>query len=250
MKLKILLGATLLSINSLAFINGGTPVIEGELIARSTVAIGNQDRFHCSASILSDQILLTAAHCIEGLLVDTVYFGLNANIPNETRIATAVFGHPDFERRSSREGLSDIALVRFEGGLPEGYTPATLLSSDYEIQIGDTAILAGFGRSNESGVGILRKIARPVLAPVIFESEIQFEQSENEGACFGDSGGPAYVETSQGLMLTGVASRVGNANCGIYSIYTRPQDHLDFIISAADQLLNESSEEFRLAATN
>ncbi|NCN28299.1 trypsin-like serine protease [bacterium] len=239
-KLKLFTALTLAITTHIShgFINGGVQVKMDDPIAQSTVAIGSQQRgFHCSASILSDELLLTAAHCVNRIPVDTVYFGLDVNVETTTREVTGIVAHPDFERPSEESGYSDIAVLKFTGGLPEGYSPIEIAPEEYEILQGDQLVLAGFGQSIESGLGILRKIGRTVLEPIIFGKEIAFLQDEENGACFGDSGGPALFDGPNGLLLAGVASRVGNSDCGDYAIYTRPQNHMDFILGAASELL-------------
>lgn len=228
----------------LPMIKGGENVEPDSLVAMSTVAIGTEARMHCSASIIAEDILLTAAHCIPGpnsriQEVTTIYFGVETDDPVEIREISEVLPHPGYLENgfdpNNPEDLNDIALVIFEGGLPSGFQVVDV-PEEFVFQEGDTGLLAGYGVDNNKVSGTLKQIERVVEVADFGETEVMFTQTDTEGACNGDSGGPAYNVTSSGLELMGVANRVGNHKCGEYVIYAKPQAHWDWIIDSVEEL--------------
>ena len=78
-------------------------------------------RSHCSGTIIADNAILTAAHCEQSFR--TISFGLSS----ETRTAVAAIIHSDYVQQNVR--TPDIAIVFFDGGLPEGFEPMPLAES-------------------------------------------------------------------------------------------------------------------------
>lgn len=76
----------------------------------------------------------------------------------------------------------------------------------------------------------MRTTSVQVVQGQLGKSEFVTDQTDGSGACFGDSGGPAYVYSQGRYYLMGVASRVFNPDgdpckgIGIYSNagYYRP----------------------------
>lgn len=227
-------------------VKGGEHVEPGSLVASHTVAIGTESRAHCSASIIAEDLLLTAAHCVPGRnsnipSVTTIYFGVDVDNPEATREISSYESHPDYSLATSKfsEDLNDIAVVHFKGGLPSGFEPVPV-PREFDLGEGDDAILAGYGVDNQRDFGNLKMIERTVSIAEFGETEVLFEQTETEGACNGDSGGPAFKVTSGGLELVGVANRVGNHQCGEFVIYAKPQAHWDWLLETIIDIRQEA----------
>lgn len=149
-----------LGINSILVSNviGGKFVQEHSLIAASTVGIFDQkNNFTCTATLLTETIAITAAHCIESDPADiqiifalelSAALGTNESDKKNTMIksATAVIVHPSWTGESSKPSdWHDLALVQFSGSLPPGYKPATWLTDKSELVPGTKVTVAGFG---------------------------------------------------------------------------------------------------------
>ncbi|MES2857178.1 MAG: trypsin-like serine protease, partial [Bdellovibrionota bacterium] len=106
------------------------------------------------------------------------------------------------------------------------------------LSVGQETLLAGFGDNDgvaRSGGGKLRFVKTTILDPAYGKSELTVDQSKGKGACYGDSGGPAYVEIEGKLHVAGVTSR-GEEECLIATIYTSTAAHVDWISEASQRL--------------
>lgn len=235
---------------------GGVLVKPRDPIASSTVAlISLQDKGMslCSGSIIDTDLILTAAHCVgPNPARMLVIFGhdLSEKAEKVARV-TAYLRHPDFGVGHSAEhdeDLNDIALIRFEGGIPAGFATAQLLTEHFGIEDGESITLAGFGRNvgdvskhkGDDGTGVLRQVQTTIRTARHGKSEILTEQSYGRGACHGDSGGPAFIRGIDGKQkLFGITSR-GPAqavdDCASYGIYTDISAHRGFLADAAIEM--------------
>ena len=188
---------------------GGVDSVGTEDYAKTIVMLYNAaEGSLCTASIVSDQNLVTAAHCVDGPATNLrIIFGTDlAN--KETRIVRSIDSYetsPVYAFRSSEElNTGDIAVVKFSGGLPAGFKAAQILTSGNALQTGATVMLAGYGISDgvsHAGAGKLRSAEVTILNGQYSESEVLLDQTKGKGACHGDSGGPAYINVGGQWML-------------------------------------------------
>lgn len=211
----------------------------------------------CTASILSETIVVTAAHCVESepaALV--VVFGTDFNSQNIVIQPVEDYQvSPIWAFRQNQElNSGDIALVKFAGGLPTGYTPAHFLTDAKKMTNNMDVLLAGFGASKvvkaldpKSGqmvadhqdAGKLRFVTTTMKNATYSKSEFLTESSKGKSACHGDSGGPAYVEVDGEQVLVGVTSRsVGDDEdmCNVSAAYTSIPFYSSWIVSTSKAL--------------
>jgi secreted trypsin-like serine protease len=219
-----------LSIHSLAntnlfpLINGGEKVEANDPIAKSTVML-ETDAQYCSATIIANNLLLTAAHCIgQNESWVTIHFsGLEGN---QSRNASRFFRH-EYYQDLQETTRNDVALVFFDGGLPDGFNPVKILPSDYELKFGDELQVAGYGMGGPQGV--LAKISLQVSDFLNAKNLIKFEQTKTRGICHGDSGGPAYRIINNQMYLAGVASYTQEIDCSGFAVYTSATEFIEWI---------------------
>lgn len=229
----VLLGF-LFNITSANAIIGGKAVSYDETIARSTVMLfGQTDTggFTCTGTIMNSQYILTAAHCVLGVKQMVIFFTNEApgstfesliNNKTNVRFAKAVRHNIDYPNTDLGQMYphNDVAWVRFDGGLPSGYTPVTILNpslmSKYLVA-NQPVILAGYGKRSvdDSDTGYLHKIKVPFQK--VMAGKDAYVGSNNNIACSGDSGGPAFIEVNGRYYQWGIASR---SDCRTLSIYT------------------------------
>lgn len=176
-------------------------------------------KYICSGTLISDQLAITAAHCIEQANLESldvyVVFSRNAftNSPNKRRKVQNSVIHPNYYNSSVK--YADIALIQFTGGLPKGYQPAPLLpkaAAKNVLQSGQEAFMAGYGvnfyESNESkgGEGYLRGVKMPIGSSSADSDRVIFENKNGKCTSLGDSGGPGLVIWSGEWHLWGVNS--------------------------------------------
>ena len=233
----------------------GTEAFASSVVALYDVEVGAL----CTASILNEQYLVTAAHCVASQAKSLrVVFGLDLTDEKAElviRQVTAYRTSPGWESNSEAEkNTGDIAIVKFTGGLAPGFKAATLLKSVDSMKTGDTVLLAGYGASkvdlstgegNHTESGKLRWVDGIKIEDAKFsETEVLLNQNDGRGACHGDSGGPAYIKVGDQLQLWGVTSR-GNMDpqdsCQKFSVYTNILAHTKWIEAAVNALTKESA---------
>ena len=237
---------------------GGQQVTSTNWIAHTVaafVATNSQGQALCTASIVANDLAITAAHCISDQganpvqsakgTVYTLIFNTNIKDASQTTIRNVDGVEIPAEWKpdsGSDSNTSDVAVVHFSGGLPAGYQLSDLLPFNQNLSVGESVELAGYGISNatqDSGAGILRKVDVSVVNPNYSSSEVELDQTHGGGACHGDSGGPAYVMINNHPYLFGITSR-GGGNCDQTVIYTKISAYADWFKQASDKLRTET----------
>jgi len=226
---------------------GGTDVSSGDPVASSTVLIYGQENgsgFICTGSIIAQDIIITAAHCLgdSGNAKLVVAFRTDINGQGPVFQVTQQTRPADYATNSQRSATDwdDLGLLQIANPLPTGYAPAKLLTDRSAIRNGANILLAGYGinvptpptdQNNDGGAGVLRKVTQVVLNANYGKTET-LVSLKGKGACHGDSGGPAFVQSGSQLLLFGVTSRLtsndkvaGNGNaqdysCSVDMVYT------------------------------
>jgi secreted trypsin-like serine protease len=227
------------------YIVGGAAVKKNDPIAATTVAVLNGDAL-CSGSIVSDDLVVTAAHCVgpdKSQMKIVFKKSLKGELPTAAVLGYVVPKEYAGDKASGKD-QNDIALVRFEGSLPEGYRAAQILPATEILRDGETVTLAGFGITRAKthvGAGTLRKVEVTIENAEYGKSEVLLDQTHQKGACHGDSGGPAFVMDDNGdPLLWGVTSRAAPStapdDCAHQAIYTSVRAFSHFLDEAAGEL--------------
>ena len=161
-------------------------------------------------TLIAPSWVLTASHVAEGMFSRTggdlqVYFD-----NGEVHAVHRIFLHPDFEPM----GPHDIALLELDGEV-SGITPAALYTDSDELH--RPIIMAGHGDmrmpdGSWTREGRLRNYTNIVDqvtdAHLLFDYDAPgADATEREGTGGpGDSGGPAFISTEDGLAVAGVSS--------------------------------------------
>jgi MYXO-CTERM domain-containing protein len=127
----------------------------------------------------------------------------------------------------------DIALVRFVGATPATPVIPALAPADDTLATGSAFTLVGFGKTQISSTAAdmnsaRREVGRTVAS--LTTNQFEYTQTDDKGACSGDSGGPALVQTANGLRVAGVTS-FGDPNCDVEGVSVRVSPVSAFIQS-------------------
>lgn len=231
---------------------GGTVVAQNDDIAAHTVLLQVGDGL-CSAVIVSDRSLLTAAHCLAYLKDKSqikIYFGADLtqtaqDIYDGTKVASFE-AHPSFTGRAISYKTSryllvyDIGYIKLNTPIPTnlGFSPANLERNTFTVTRGASLVVAGYGINDltkKTVDGLLRKTStvfsrylyyydRPLQTylAIIQDNEIQ------SGSCHGDSGGPLFKTVNGTNYLVGLVSS-GAPNCQGEADYTSVPEYLGWL---------------------
>lgn len=220
----------------------GKAVSSKESLAQSVVALvaevdGGQAL--CTGSLVSDDIVLTAAHCVDHDPTKlTVVFSHDTHTAKDSDVrAVDHFTQNHRWQNPTKTGRGDLALLHFTGGLPDGYQPVELEPSSFNIGDGASTLMLGFGVTDglsHAGSGVLRETETAVIGR---ESKTEvITDGQKSSVCFGDSGGPAFVNLENQWVQWGVASSVANQSCNEASVHTDLHSYLKWIESASKKL--------------
>lgn len=233
---------------------GGEPVDAKDPIAKSTVAIvasvvtadGQEGQFICTGSLLTNNVVLTAGHCVPKVGDEfkevTLYVIFNTDLRamqrGDIRLVVDTVIHDDYGKMGPQgEDAHDLALVKFAGPMAPGYQLAKFLTDESLLKEGTKVTLAGYGLIETDGVNTksddrLRKVDVEVIES-FGQHEILLDQTKGKGACHGDSGGPAFLEVNGTQYVWGVTSRGagkdGKDDCSLVSVYTKVKSESAFI---------------------
>ncbi|GBP15039.1 Trypsin-1 [Eumeta japonica] len=204
-------------------------------------------QFHCGASLLTKDYVLTAAHCVRKLKRSKIRIILGDHDQTTTtessaimRAVSAIIRHRSFDADSYN---NDIALLKLRKPVtfsniikpvclpPSGVDPA-----------GKEGVVVGWGRTSEGGQ--LPAVVQEVRVPILSLAQcrgMKYRASRITNnmlcagraltdSCQGDSGGPLLLQDGDRYQIVGIVSwGVGCGRPGYPGVYTRVTRYLPWL---------------------
>jgi len=228
---------------------GGEPSVEGGWPAVVAVMTLNEE-FGCTGTLIADDLVLTAGHCGQGM--EEVRVGTHDLVadPGEAHAIAESWVHPN------HYATYDVAVYRIEPPVTT-VEPVPLIRdcwvSDYLVDDGE-GVIVGFGAIDAYATErptALHEAIVPIVDAACENTGRGCNTEVSPGgeliaggdgidSCSGDSGGPLFLDTPEGLLLTGITSRAAvptRTPCGDGGIYVRADAVADWIEEVADATL-------------
>ena len=174
-----------------------SPVVKLNMKGAGGVAVGS-----CSGTIVTPRVVLTAAHCLDGdVEAVRVWLGSGDEI-----LATSFVYYPNY--RFNESGF-DVGLIFMGQDLPR--TPVPVLTSR-DGRVGETAIIAGWGRDENSVTTSLRAGSTTLSAVTSTFLQTQYAPPSSS-VCSGDSGGPILLSENGQWSVGGITSATSSDAC-------------------------------------
>ena len=240
-----LAAALLVPVSAGAIVGGAPP--SGDGIGRSVMTIvGSRGNF-CSGSLIAPELVLTAAHCVQGgAEYKIVHY--DADQKPQLQDVKAVAIHPDFQMQAmlAHRATADVALLRLQ--IPAtGKTPSATGTPQLPIAPGAEFTIAGVGvtvRGDGKSSGVIR-VANLIATGKPGTLQIRLVDPEGQGtraglgACTGDSGAPVFEDQQGTPIIIGVVSWStgpnGSGGCGGLTGVTPLTLYRDWILQTIRQ---------------
>jgi secreted trypsin-like serine protease len=243
---------TLLSISSASFAGG----IDSPVVGGTTVPVGEYPDVAlvvapmalCTGTLIAPDVVLTAGHCIDTnpkeVLIGSVDYTQQTGEVIPVKSATA---YPSWDSQF------DVGVLVLDHDSKAKPRPIAAACTAKQLAVGANVKLVGFGLTTAAGNGDNTKLHQatlvvsdpsctsdPSCAAAVAPNAEFIAGGEGKDSCFGDSGGPIYLDNA----LIGVVSRGIGTNakpCGGGGVYVRADRVVEWIEKTTGKSVSRST---------
>jgi len=220
---------------------GGTAVPDGKypfMAALLDVTQGSTefDQQFCGGTLIDQNSVLTAAHCVEGMSATLLRITVGRTVLNSDQgrklHVSKIFVHPNYNDSTLARDAAVLRLSRSVSGISP-IELATAAQNNLE-KAGRSVTVAGWGstskgsptypnRMREAQVPIVsdsraERVYDAILGPAGYIPPIMVAAGrvDKKSACYGDSGGPLFDRASGRYIQIGITSFQARQRCTEY----------------------------------
>ncbi|XP_067644988.1 collagenase-like [Eurosta solidaginis] len=227
-------------------ITNGQTAAANQFSYQAGLLVYNGENFKlCGGSLISNEWVLTAAHCTLTAMSVIVYLGSIACFDPSARLRVDkcnIKVHPEFDTETARNDIALIKIpaVRYSAAIQSVSLPKRV--SRYPTYVNKAVVASGWGRTSDTSTSNspvlqfanFKVISNELCAEVYGSSFIDTGKIctatvNRIGVCRGDSGGPLVLASSK--LQIGILSFYSDNGCeaDTPAAYTRVTSYLDWI---------------------
>ncbi|XP_059488853.1 brachyurin-like [Neocloeon triangulifer] len=231
-----------------AYIVGGTKASRGTIPWIAGIKTGDGSAF-CGGSLITENAVLTAAHCAKNVAKFVVYLGMQNSQARSESGRTVMTSKTKYVNKGYNKKLliHDIAIIKLPRKVSSNSFINTVklptASDASKTFVNTTATIAGWGLTSDKSTKISKELNYLDDRKVISNSDcaatygeiestmICISGSDKKAICSGDSGGPlTYKDANGANVQIGIVSFSHPSSCvGFPQVFTRVSSYLKFI---------------------
>ncbi len=201
----------------------------------------------CTATLITDRVFLTAAHCgadlpVEAIvLLGQVFVGPSTAAVEQQYGIDDYIGHPDYRPLDNGQGLpplNDIGIGVLDA--PADVEPIFFNTRELDEDDIDTELLSvGYSATSGEGGGNGVKRSAVQIVAGFTEDTIRTANSlnpNNGNICSGDSGGPMMQVDADGRGTIWAVHSYGDQNCTVFASSTRTDLFSDWLLDRIEEV--------------